>query len=194
MDNKNSSTTDPLVASNESDYQNKLDQLSQQVKPEPPAQEPSSTQPTPQLPPKPESKPTVQSDFKSVNNLPPHPPVLSHPLPEDKQADKTSDSPNKKTNIFKYLFFVSLIIFLTIVALVVNSLFGQDVQTQVPQKASTSPSAVTASPTPSSDQYCELNDQFLSIGITFPAADGCNTCTCQPDLTISCTKLDCQSL
>ena len=50
------------------------------------------------------------------------------------------------------------------------------------------------SPADSDDnQVCELNDKKYKIGESFAAADGCNTCSCEPDLTIACTEKDCSS-
>lgn len=172
MDDQLTALPDSQPDSNESDYQNKLDQLASEIKPEPPFEPPVNppTPPTP-LPPLPPHPPVSEPEFSSVNNLPP-PPVPTKPT----------------TNIFKYIFFVSLIIFLTIAALVVNSLIGQPSN---PSGYTSTPSTVPATATPSLDQSCELNDQILTVGQSFPAADGCNTCTCQPDLTISCTEIDC---
>jgi len=51
----------------------------------------------------------------------------------------------------------------------------------------------TAEPTNVSDtgKFCETNDKKIPAGETFPAVDGCNTCTCGEDSTISCTEKDC---
>jgi hypothetical protein len=48
-------------------------------------------------------------------------------------------------------------------------------------------------PTLKPSESCQVNDKSYSIGQTFTAADGCNTCTCLEDLTISCTQKDCTS-
>ncbi len=46
------------------------------------------------------------------------------------------------------------------------------------------------------DAYCGPFDciylgETHSPGSSFPARDGCNTCTCQEDGTAACTELDC---
>jgi hypothetical protein len=58
----------------------------------------------------------------------------------------------------------------------------------------------TPSPTPTSEEddtstgkFCEVNDKKIAQGETFTAADGCNTCTCGEDLTVSCTEKDCSA-
>ena len=41
------------------------------------------------------------------------------------------------------------------------------------------------------DGECETPQGTFSVGETFPAGDGCNTCTCESDGNYSCTLVDC---
>jgi hypothetical protein len=43
----------------------------------------------------------------------------------------------------------------------------------------------------SEENACFYRGQVFAPGTEFPAADGCNTCTCEPDLSISCTEVAC---
>ncbi len=38
---------------------------------------------------------------------------------------------------------------------------------------------------------CEHGGQTYDVGETFPAGDGCNTCTCAAGGSVQCTKLAC---
>ncbi len=40
---------------------------------------------------------------------------------------------------------------------------------------------------------CEYNGQSYSEGESFPATDGCNTCTCGPEGQVGCTKIGCSA-
>jgi hypothetical protein len=43
------------------------------------------------------------------------------------------------------------------------------------------------------EQGCAYQGQSYPIGASFPAADGCNTCSCQPDFSIACTEIGCSN-
>lgn len=98
-------------------------------------------------------------------------------------------------NFFKYLFFISLIIFLGVFGAVVYTLIkgiGNPSSISVPSITS------SLSPTPAatnnnSSSICSLNDRQYQVGESFAAADGCNTCSCGADLTITCTQKACDA-
>ena len=97
-------------------------------------------------------------------------------------------------DIFKYTFILSLLIFLGVLGTLGYNFYQQYLGksgTSTPPPSPTSAPASTATPT--STAVCQLNDQSYHLGESFPSADGCNTCTCGPDLTITCTELDCSS-
>jgi len=101
---------------------------------------------------------------------------IDSPLPEIKP---------KENNFFKYLFFVSLIIFLGVLAAVIYSF----INTQKPlSKTDATP---TVEPSLAPAVVCKINDQEYALGANFPASDGCNTCTCNSDTSISCTEKAC---
>ncbi|MFA6519119.1 MAG: hypothetical protein WCV93_05770 [Candidatus Shapirobacteria bacterium] len=164
------------------DYQKVLDDYAKltTTEPEPtpiiiPSAPPTPPAPTPTPTPTPTTTPT--------------PP----PLPVEAVATVAPVKPG--FDIFKYAFFLSLIIFLGVVATLAYNLYKQYFSIS----SATTPPATSQSPTPSvattptSTAVCQLNDKSYHINETFPAADGCNTCTCGSDLTITCTELDCSS-
>lgn len=142
--------------------------------------------PTPPTPPAP-----------SVSDVPSTPVVTSTPVvastpvvtpPPVALPPKVSDP---STKFFKILFILSLLIFLAVAAAVAYNLIVQQIGSN-PTSSTKAPSSVTTSSIPTtSASFCELNDQRYQIGQSFAAADGCNTCTCLEDLTISCTELAC---
>lgn len=131
------------------------------------------TSPPKNLPPTPEAP------------LPPPPPVVSSLPPVSVEPPKI--------DVFKYLFVFSFIVFLVVAGAVVYT-FLQD-QRSPSSNASASPPTPFPSPvaSPSPSAFCELNDKKYKIGESFPAADKCNTCLCQPDMTIECTYKKCPS-
>ncbi len=122
--------------------------------------------------------------FTSTSLPPPEDPTT--PLPPT--FDQSKDSPKSSTNIFQYLFFLSLFIFIGVCVSIVYVLFTYQKPATPP--SSTVPPAATSQPEPA-PLTCALNDKQYQIGESFTAADGCNTCTCQPDQTIVCTEEDC---
>ena len=135
-------------------------------------------EPEPIVPPTP--TPTPAPD--PIIEIPPQRPEpivvtpIDSPLPEVKP---------KENNFFKYLFFISLIIFLGVLAAVIYSF----INTQKPlSKTDATP---TVEPSLAPAVVCKINDQEYALGANFPASDGCNTCTCNSDTSISCTEKAC---
>lgn len=94
---------------------------------------------------------------------------------------------NKPSNFSKYLFYFSLIIFIT-VASAIGYNFINSQQVPVPTN-DTVPATSSATET----KFCELNDTKIAVGQTFPATDSCNVCSCNPDSTILCTENACDT-
>ncbi|HPJ16795.1 MAG TPA: hypothetical protein PK639_01015 [Candidatus Woesebacteria bacterium] len=126
--------------------------------------------PTPQPEPQPQPEPEPQSE--------PQPIAVEPTIP-----------PESESNIFKYFFFFSLIVFLVVFGLVIKSIFFSNITPQDSAKNLTP----APSPTATSGAVCLLNDKQYQIGESFKSADGCNTCSCGIDLTVSCTELACDS-
>ncbi|PIU73804.1 hypothetical protein COS78_00320 [Candidatus Shapirobacteria bacterium CG06_land_8_20_14_3_00_40_12] len=115
--------------------------------------------------------------------IPPLPPEVLSPPPE---IISPPVSPPSSPLFFKILFYFSLLTFLAVVAAIVYSF------------SKSQPPSSVSSPTPiptetKSNPVCELNDKTYQIGESFPAADGCNTCACQPDQLIICTEIACEA-
>ncbi|MCX6727121.1 MAG: hypothetical protein NTY75_04965 [Candidatus Shapirobacteria bacterium] len=106
--------------------------------------------------------------------LPPEVPLLITP------------PPSKPNNFFKIIFFFSLLVFLSVLVANVYVFF-------LAKPASPTAGQPTLIPNPTANvaNYCALNDLRYVVDQTFPAQDGCNTCTCLTDLTISCTNNVC---
>lgn len=118
------------------------------------------------------------------------PPATSDPVLE--LPPVTQSIPKKENNIFKYFFYLSLLIFLGVIGAVIYSLFITANSNSSANSSSPHPSTfVTQSPPTATIRYCEVNDQKIPVGSTFPSADNCNTCSCADDLTISCTEKAC---
>lgn len=114
------------------------------------------------------------------------PPIVPPELTNESGSIPPSLPPKKQNHFFKYLFFFSLIIFIIVLVLVVISFLNS--QKPITDSQELPPNNI---PTSIPTAFCELNDQKYSIGQTFSATDGCNTCTCGEDLTISCTEKTC---
>jgi hypothetical protein len=130
-----------------------------------------------------------------VDPAPPEPTITRQPVASDLPPatlpppvmSPTSDPP--KNNIFKFLFFVSLVFFVLFVVFL-----GYSFLSRKPSSGTTkvSPTPVqSALPTPTSTVYCTLNDHRYAANDSFTATDGCNTCTCTADQQIVCTTLSC---
>ncbi len=130
-------------------------------------------------PPQIEAPPTPEA----IN--PPTP--LVSPEPSSEGGSDLISPPKKENHFFKYLFFFSLIVFIIVLVLVVISFLNS----QKPISNSPEIPINNVSPTSAPTDFCELNDQKHSVGTTFSANDGCNTCTCGEDLIINCTTKTC---
>jgi len=140
-------------------YQQVLDEYSPPLPPTPPP--PVNPPPAPPKPP--------QQKFKKATSIQKPPP------------------PKKQFNLFKYLFYISVIVFLALVGLLVKDYLT------LQQVSTNNLSSPTNIPT-QTDSACSLNDIIYQIGDTVPSQDDCNTCTCLDDDTgphIICTQKDC---
>jgi hypothetical protein len=201
--------TNPIAPGEDTDlakqYQDILDHYSKELASKPASAEPKASpdnviadeakQSEIPLEPEPESVPLTE--------LPPPPPPVSpepapvipkpEPAPLDLPPSPVFDSQvsaPKPNNFFKYLFFIALLIFLGVCGAIVYTIFYSN--PNVPQSSpSTNTVNSTATPTVSTN-VCQLNDKTYSVGESFAAADGCNTCSCSADLTISCTTKACE--
>jgi hypothetical protein len=121
--------------------------------------------------------------------IPPTPPVElppESPLVSPEPTGEGGLTP-RENNFFKYLFFFSLFIFLIVLVSVVISFINSQKSLSNTQNTPT----IASSPTVVPSTVCQINDQTYQIGQTFAATDGCNTCTCNSDLTVSCTSNTC---
>lgn len=86
-----------------------------------------------------------------------------------------------QSNLFKYIFFIVLFIFIGVVGILAFTL------TKQPGNSN----QATITPTPAPTNKCLLNEKEYGVGESFAAADGCNTCSCASDLSIACTDKTC---
>ena len=115
--------------------------------------------------------------------VPPPPVVESTPPP----VSASVVSRPKQSNFFKILFFISLLIFLSVCGAILFTIISANQNGAKP-----TPTPVSQTPTPTiSTNVCQLNDKTYPVGQSFWAADSCNTCTCTADLTIVCTQKAC---
>lgn len=143
--------------------------------------------------PEPNPQPTIQTETNSVNQSQEDPEKIKQKI-EDVLSYNTANSvvdtpPDKpKTSRFlKTLFIFSLITFIAISAALAYFYFNPT--SKIKLDFSKKP---TETPTPSgiptqSDIVCELNGFVYNLNQSFPAADGCNTCTCVSADNIKCT-------
>ncbi len=143
---------------------------------------------TPPSPPTPAAE-TPQNPTKSP---------LTPPLPPPSSPTMSSSSVNPtSSSIFKYICLLSFIVFLVVAGNLIWTLIKMN-------KLSAQKGSLTLSPTPSItltetnvtptidlSKMCNLNDKTYAIGDSFPAADGCNVCTCNSSLTFDCTQKIC---
>jgi hypothetical protein len=169
-------------------YQDILDQYSKELADKP---TPETTIPEPEIP-----------SAIPITEVPlPPPPVTSpvqHLTPPSPSAASPITAPTsqplvskpKGNNFFKFLFFISLLIFLGVCgAILFTFISTKQNGVNIP-----TPTPVSQVPTPTiSTEVCRLNDLTYQVGQSFWAADGCNTCTCTADLTITCTQKACSA-
>ncbi len=142
---------------------------------------------TPEPPPELPLEPTPVLETVSPPSEPiiaPEPPIVSGPIPQPIYFPPKPES-NRGGGFFKFLFYISLLIFIGVASAIIYNIFNKPV-TPVNLK--------TAGPTTApTSQFCELNDKKYAIDESFPSADLCNTCTCTSNLTIVCTQKACVS-
>lgn len=158
----------------------------------PPIAEPLAPMSVPVMAPEP--TPPVFSEPVPVLVPPLETPVVTSlpPMPSSLPPVVAGLAPvaNSPKNIFKYFFFISLLVFLGVFGMIIYTVLSVAAN---PTPAVVSDNSPTGGPTntPDTGKFCETNDKKIPTGESFPAVDGCNTCTCGDDLTISCTEKDC---
>jgi hypothetical protein len=150
------------------------------VEPTPVESEPTPVEPEPAPAPTPE--PVVMQEETKHSPFVNPPPVSPTPIFE------AVETPPPQNNFFKYLFFLSLLIFISVVGVIIYITFINPPKPPVPGGSTPDINVV---PTVS-EKVCDANDKKFKQGETFPAADGCNTCTCTSYLTITCTTKSCE--
>ncbi len=122
-----------------------------------------------------------------IENLPP-PVIPTVDLPSTNVNSEINLPVKKSGGFFKFLFYLSLIIFLGVCGAIAYSLFFAGSFTLTPPSKNTE---ISVTPSPAVGNVCELNEKKYGIGESFEAADGCNTCTCTADLLFVCTENVC---
>jgi len=183
-------------------YQEILNKYASSLTPPP---EPPVPEPALETIPKPEVKPEPMIETPVEPILPPTPALDPEPMPElpvepisVSKPESVVDQPPENivppiyfsskpenqnpSNFFKYLFYLSFIAFVAVaVAIIYNIINSQPDIIPV----------ITATPTTVPASVCELGDKKYTVGQSFPSSDSCNTCSCNPDLTIACTQKAC---
>lgn len=166
-------------------YQDILDRYSRELSSSP-SEEPPQPEPQPQLQPIPAPAP---APTPAPINIPEAPAVTTEAPPAP-----VSSSVPPKSNFFKYLFFISLIIFLGVFAVIAYTVYNTGAvfpfTSAVPTPVS---DAGDSTPTTVADKVCSVNEKQYKIGESFQTDDGCNSCVCSADLTISCTQKACEA-
>lgn len=172
-------------------YQSILDKYSQElavVPPEPPSPPPEPPPPVnPEPVEEPPVPPTLPTPPSPVSPPPVNPePIEGPPTPPIVSLSSSTVPPSPFNSLFKIVFFISLFVFLAV-------LIGNVYVFFLAKPASPTAGQPTLIPNPTANvaNYCALNDVRYVVDQTFPAQDGCNTCTCLTDLTISCTNNIC---
>lgn len=147
---------------------------------------PPAPTPVPPMPPMPEPQ------------LPPHSPMSVEPKPNVSiQMDPPLPPPmphatsgnSAMVSFFKLTTFLSFIL----LVIVCTKLVLNFQTLSKPVYTTPTPSVSMPTPTTASVGSCLLNDQTYALGQTFPAQDGCNTCTCATNDNIVCTQKACIS-
>lgn len=160
-----------------------------EIQPQPEPQPEPQSEPQPEIQTQPEAPPQIEAppSPQAINSPPVAEAIISPPPQIELPPESSEISPKKPNHFFKYLFFFSLIIFIVVLVLVVISFLNS----QKPVSNSRDIPQNNFSPTSLPTDFCELNNQQYLIGATFTADDGCNTCTCGEDLTVTCTTNTC---
>lgn len=138
--------------------------------------------------------PPIVPEPSVLDEVPPTPVITPPPLPlsppsfvVDGPLTPPETQPKKSGNIFKYLFYISFLVFLGVCGAIAYTLFFN------PPTPPSSNQTATPTPTPSSTATCQLNDKTYQVGESVPSADGCNSCSCSSDGTIACTTMACDT-
>lgn len=176
-----------------------------------------------QIPPTVEEKPLINEEEKSlesgfdhqippVNNnemvIDPIPPMETNNQEVSFSQEKNEEpvipesetvKPKNKMNIFKFLFFVSLFLFLAVLAMIALVFVNNNNQVSnnnniVSTVISPTPE-ITPIPTsvPATASSCLVNGKQYAARETFASEDGCNTCACTSDFQVVCTEKACIS-
>jgi len=147
-----------------------------------------------------EEKPPVLAESIEKTTLPVAPMVVSQNMGDREPIQPTSpleasaipvgETTPKGSGFFKILFFISLLIFLIVASALALS-FINNSKTGSSTVNPSIPAITEPTDAPEEESFCYLNDNKYKVNETFPSADGCNTCTCNIDGTISCTEKDC---
>lgn len=167
-----------------------------ELKPEPEVNpEPEITTQPAEVTPEPEVNPEP-----TLPPLPPIPPVdtlpppVSSEIPTDSSEQVIVPAPPRESNFFKYLFFFSLIAFLTVLFFVVRSFLQSQQNISQPVLEQEAIPALSVTPVSKNTQaHCKFGDQGYSLGQTIQADDGCNTCTCEDSGELVCTTKTCSA-
>lgn len=165
-----------------------------------PTPPPELTEPAPvALTETPAPEPPLNPVLPPPSPLPPPVTPVSTPRPTLPSPPVTppviSQSYPSQPGIFKYLFYLSLVVFLCVSGgLVWTMVKLKNLQSARTIANSTTITPTVSAPTPTaSAPGCDLNDNHYGVGQSFPAADNCNTCTCNSSLTIDCTQNECSA-
>ncbi|MFA5749917.1 MAG: hypothetical protein WC895_01705 [Candidatus Shapirobacteria bacterium] len=114
-------------------------------------------------------------------------PEVSPRTPEQikEEVNQILDIKPNSLNLFKIFFIISFFIFITVIGILIYTFFSNS------NNSSSDDSSITPTTIISSDIFCELNGFKYQQGASFPSADGCNTCTCESENTITCTEKTC---
>jgi hypothetical protein len=157
----------------------------------PPVSVPQETHPIP---------PKIPSDFSTDFSLPRNPITIETPMPVENTSSAQPEIPEfenppiqnedkKPSPITKYFFIISLLIFLATAFGVGYTFFRSQ---GLKKSLEVNPPGGHQSSEVESNATCVLtDDQKYSANETFAAADGCNTCTCLENGTITCTENTC---
>ena len=133
----------------------------------------------------PEPPPPVYSNLPPVVITPP-PTTPPANLPPSDISVINQPPRQSGGGFFKFLFVISVLTFLGVFGSIIYSMFGD----KLTNPGNQPPAPPT--PTVTTIGTCALNDKDYKVGESFASADGCNTCSCNPDLTISCTEMSCE--
>lgn len=100
----------------------------------------------------------------------------------------SSPALRQSSNLPKIIFIFALIIFVLVFAALASVFYKSQ---SASNQNNSETSQENATPTPSFT--CSLNDKTYKPNESFPASDGCNTCTCQSQDVIDCTENTCMS-